>query len=131
MRLATPLAIAVLLAALLAGCGGSDDGGSESTASRAPQASDPSAPAGASASECMGGEWEAARLRATGISCSEGFALLESWQEKKGCTPAASGSRSACTIAGSYRCLAVVTDRGTSVSCAQPGRSVAFTVKRD
>ena len=38
-------------------------------------------------------------------------------------------SRWGCSI-DSYRCQGVVTDRGWSVSCSQPGRSVAFIVRR-
>ncbi|HSS42695.1 MAG TPA: hypothetical protein VLK37_09140 [Solirubrobacterales bacterium] len=37
-------------------------------------------------------------------------------------------SRWGCSI-DSYRCQAVVTDRGWSVSCSRPGRSVAFIVR--
>jgi len=37
-------------------------------------------------------------------------------------------SRWGCPI-GPYGCQAVVTDRGWSVSCSKPGRSVAFTVR--
>jgi hypothetical protein len=38
-------------------------------------------------------------------------------------------SRWGCSI-DSYRCQAVVTDRGWSVSCSEPGRSVAFLIRR-
>jgi len=38
-------------------------------------------------------------------------------------------SRWGCSIE-SYRCQGVVTDRGWSVSCSQPGRSVAFVIRR-
>lgn len=38
-------------------------------------------------------------------------------------------SRWGCSI-DSYRCQAVVTDRGWSVSCSRPGRSVAFILPR-
>jgi hypothetical protein len=38
-------------------------------------------------------------------------------------------SRWGCSI-DSYRCQGVVTDRGWSISCSQPGRSVSFVVRR-
>ncbi|HEX3041275.1 MAG TPA: hypothetical protein VHP56_04225 [Solirubrobacterales bacterium] len=38
-------------------------------------------------------------------------------------------SRWGCSI-DSYRCQAVVIDRGWSVTCSRPGRSVAFVVRR-
>lgn len=38
-------------------------------------------------------------------------------------------SRWGCSI-DSYRCQGVVTDRGWSISCSQPGRSVAFVIRR-
>lgn len=45
------------------------------------------------------------------------------------CERPAGASRWGCSI-DSYRCQAVVTDRGWSVSCSEPGRSVAFRVPR-
>jgi hypothetical protein len=45
------------------------------------------------------------------------------------CQRPAGASRWGCSI-DSYRCQAVVTDRGWSVSCSRPGRSVAFLVRR-
>lgn len=44
------------------------------------------------------------------------------------CKPPEGASRWGCSIA-SYRCQGVVTDRGWSVSCARPGRSIAFRVR--
>jgi hypothetical protein len=38
-------------------------------------------------------------------------------------------SRWGCSV-DPYRCQAVVTDRGWSVSCARPGRSVDFVIRR-
>jgi hypothetical protein len=38
-------------------------------------------------------------------------------------------SRWGCSV-DSYRCQGVVTDRGWSISCSVPGRSVAFLVPR-
>jgi hypothetical protein len=45
------------------------------------------------------------------------------------CKRPAGASRWGCSI-DSYRCQGVVTDRGWSISCSQPGRSVAFILRR-
>lgn len=44
------------------------------------------------------------------------------------CEPPKGASRWGCSV-GAYRCQGVVTDRGWSVSCAKPGRSIAFRVR--
>jgi hypothetical protein len=49
--------------------------------------------------------------------------------EEPGCRRPPGASRWGCSIP-SYRCQAVVTDRGWSVSCSRPGRSVAFVLRR-
>jgi hypothetical protein len=51
------------------------------------------------------------------------------WEHNSDCDRPAGASRWGCSI-GAYRCQAVVTDRGWSVSCSRPGRSVAFLVLR-
>lgn len=131
MRLAVPFAIFLIAAALVSGCGGSDGGGSEPATGAAPKAQGSSAPAGATAHECKGGAGAKARLRATGIPCSAALGLTKAWEQAKDCAPVSGASRSSCDIAGGYRCLSVVTDRGIAVSCARPGRSIAFTAKPD
>jgi hypothetical protein len=50
------------------------------------------------------------------------------WERNPGCKPPREASRWGCSV-GAYRCLGVVTDRGWSISCSKPGRSVAFTVR--
>jgi hypothetical protein len=102
MRLASTLAVLALAAALLFSCGGSSD----STATTPDRAGKPPAsakPAGT------------AKVRA-------------SWESSPSCKHPQGASRWGCSV-GSYRCQAVVTDRGWSVDCAKPGRSIAFTVK--
>lgn len=47
---------------------------------------------------------------------------------KPDCRPPRGASRWGCSV-GSYRCQGVVTGRGWSVSCAKPGRSIAFRVR--
>jgi hypothetical protein len=49
------------------------------------------------------------------------------WVESPSCRHPPGASRWGCSV-GPYRCQAVVTDRGWSVDCAKPGRSIAFTV---
>jgi hypothetical protein len=49
------------------------------------------------------------------------------WVESPNCRHPSGASRWGCSV-GPYRCQAVVTDRGWSVDCAKPGRSIAFTV---
>jgi hypothetical protein len=127
MRLAAPIAIAVLAAALLAGCGGSSDGGSSSSTEAPPSTS--TAPAGASAHSCPTAASGAEALRVTGISCGRAERVVVAWQRSGSCAPPAGASRSGCDAAG-YRCLSTVTDRGLAVSCSGPGRSIAFVAKR-
>jgi len=50
------------------------------------------------------------------------------WERTPACRHSQGASRWGCSV-GSYRCQGVVTDRGWSISCAKPGRSVAFTVR--
>jgi len=94
MRLATPIAILVLLAAL-AGCGSSE----ETTGTGADQP-----PAGSKAQ------------------------IQSAWERNSDCRRPPGASRWGCSVED-YRCQAVVTGRGWSVSCSKPGRSVAFTVR--
>jgi len=51
------------------------------------------------------------------------------WERDPDCRHPRGASRWACSV-GPYRCQGVVTDRGFSVDCAKPGRSIAFTVRR-
>lgn len=130
MRLASAIAI-VALAALLGGCGSSSESGSDSgSTSAAPKASGSGAPAGASAQACVLNVDGASGLRVTGISCGKGQKTAIAWQREASCRPAAGDSQAGCTVGG-YRCIATATDRGLAVSCARPGRSIAFTAKRD
>lgn len=101
MRLATTLACLALAAALLFGCGGSGD--STSTG-----------PHMGSGMPHMGSGVSMARMRS-------------SWMSSRACRHPHGASRWGCSV-GPYRCQAVVTDRGWSVDCAKPGRSIPFTV---
>ena len=127
MRRATPLVVLVLLAAI-SGCGGY---GSESSTTEGaqPKAGTSTAPAGAAARSCPAAGARAEALKATGAGCAEARRVMGAWLRNRSCVPPAGASRSGCPV-GSYRCLATATDRGWSVSCAQPGSSVAFRVRR-
>lgn len=50
------------------------------------------------------------------------------WEREPDCQRPGAASRWGCSV-GSYRCQAVVVDRGWSVSCSRPGESVAFLVR--
>ncbi|HEU5104344.1 MAG TPA: hypothetical protein VFU11_00740 [Solirubrobacterales bacterium] len=94
MRLATPIAILVLLAAL-AGCGSSE---------------------------------ETTETGPTGRPTETRPELRAAFLRDPGCRRPPGASRWACSV-GAFRCQGVVTDRGYSISCSKPGRSVAFTVR--
>jgi hypothetical protein len=129
MRLAVPLAIAALTAALLAGCGGSSSsGGSTQTGSTAP-AGPSSGPVGASARGCDTGAVDVEALRAVGVSCGPARQVMLGWRRDDSCSSPSGASRTSCTI-GSYRCLGARADRGIAVACSRPGESIAFIAKR-
>ncbi len=125
----------VLAAALLAGCGGSSStsstsGGSTSGAgaAKAKGSSTGTAPAGASAKACALDAAGTAGLRVTGVSCGKGQKVVLAWRRGPGCELAAGASRGGCKASG-YTCEMTATERGVAVSCARPGRSIAFTAK--
>jgi hypothetical protein len=69
----------------------------------------------------------------TSRSVHEGAPALEvrsAWERDPDCRHPRGASRWGCSV-GPYRCQGVVTGRGWSISCAKPGRSIAFIVRRD
>ncbi|MGE5407022.1 MAG: hypothetical protein ACM3NV_00265 [Syntrophothermus sp.] len=135
MRPTAATAIAVLAAGLaLAACGGSSSSGAgEGAGSTSPKANGSStgvgsAPAGASARACPIAVAGGSGLRVTGVSCAVGQRVALAWRRDPSCRPAAGASRGGCRVGG-YLCLATATGRGLAVSCARPGRAIAFTVK--
>ena len=54
--------------------------------------------------------------------------VRSAWERNESCRRPPGASRWGCSV-GSYRCQAVVTGRGWSVSCAKPGDSIAFRVQ--
>jgi len=128
MRLATPLAVLALAAGLLVGCGGYSSEGTD-TGSGSSGAQTSTAPVGASVHACPLDVAGTQGLRATGVSCGEAQRVALAWRGGSSCTAAPGASHSACSVHG-YRCIGTATDRGLAVSCARPGRAVAFTVRR-
>jgi hypothetical protein len=114
LRPVVPIVLVVLV--VLAGCG--DSSSKDETRAPAP-------PIGASARSCETHTVDAEGLRATGVACGQARAVMYGWQRTRSCASPAGASRGSCT-ALSYRCLTTKTDRGVAVSCARPGRSIAF-----
>ena len=134
MRIAWPIAIvsavlAIAVAVTAAGCGSSSDettGASETTAP--PPASTSTTPAqeapvGVRAKSCSTGS--SGEVRVTGVSCELGRSLVAGWYKNNACSAPQGASRLSCRL-GKFICLGAVTDRGVAVTCAAPGRSVAF-----
>lgn len=134
-RLAAPLVAAALLAALVAGCGGSSietDGSRTGTVTSVvpiPGKGNSGPSIGASARSCDAYSTDAGALRATSISCSQARQVIYGWQRERSCAAPAGASRSSC-LTRSYRCQATRTDRGVAVSCARKGQSIAFIARR-
>jgi hypothetical protein len=132
------LTLGIVVALLVAGCGGGSEGGSNSTAPSeggatveggAPKkATAPNVPAGSKVIACKEGETEAKQLRATAIDCGTARATMRQWQRSHACTLGKSASRSSCSL-GTFRCQAARVDAGAAVSCAHPGGDVAWIAK--
>lgn len=129
MRRLAPLAALALATALLVGCGGSSPDEAGTGGGAQPHGSASPTPAGATARHCRSGKAGVTGLTATGTTCTEARHLMLGWTHSSACRPAEGASRAGCP-ALSYRCLATATDRGWSVGCAKPGRSIAFTARR-
>jgi hypothetical protein len=125
MRLAVPLAIVALAAASLVGCG--SNSGSEPPTSGQRNAA-PNTPAGATARSCIFGADRVAGLRVASVSCGKGRRVALDWQGAGACQVPAGASRAGCSV-GPYRCSAMRVGRGIAVSCAMPGRTVAFIAR--
>jgi hypothetical protein len=129
LRLTIPIALLACLALPLAGCGSSSEGTGTTPTSEPPASTSTApgqeAPAGASTTTCAGGT-SSGEIYVTGISCKLGRELVAGWYKDSACPPAKGASRTSCKL-GKFTCLGAVTDRGVAVSCARPGRSVAFT----
>jgi hypothetical protein len=121
-------ALAIVVAMTAAGCGSSDEttGASETTAPPASTSTTPGqeAPIGVRAKAC-GGNGSSGEVRVTGVSCELGRSLVAGWYKDGDCSAAEGASRTSCRL-GRFICLGAVTDRGVAVTCAAPGRSVAF-----
>jgi hypothetical protein len=77
-------------------------------------------------SGCGGSGEEVTR---SGTATENPAAVIQAkWEHSLDCQRPAGASRWGCSV-GSYRCQAVVVDRGWSVSCARPGESISFLVR--
>jgi hypothetical protein len=122
----------VLAALLVAGCGSGGSTGTTAGQETAPAGAStaPEAPTGVTARACRNhAEGSALPLRVTGVGCAKGASIAAAWHSNSKCAPAAGQSRSACSVEG-FRCLTAVAGQGLAVTCARPGRSVAFIVER-
>jgi hypothetical protein len=128
VRLATPLAVLALAAALLGGCGSS--GEEISTGPTVPpKTNGAEAPIGASTQSCILNLGGVDGLRANGVSCGKAQKVALSWRRNAACSADPNASRSSCTV-DRYRCLATRTGHGLAVSCSRPKQAIAFTVER-
>lgn len=124
--LAAMTTVALLAAALaLAGCGSSGDttttsgggGGGASTSN---------APIGASVKSCPN-NISPEPARAAGASCAEARSTVTTWVRTRSCMATVGASRSSCSV-GRFHCLSTTTGKGVAVSCAEPGRSISFSI---
>ena len=121
MRLALPLTIAALLAALLAGCGGDSSTSSGTSGEDAPApAQAQSVPPGAASHAC--GDQ---RLRVSAVPCDEAKAVLAAWRKAPACRIQGEASHASCKVRG-YLCIAARQGKEAAVSCARPGHSILF-----
>lgn len=120
--LGTSVLTVVLVAILASGCGsGTESSGEGSTRTTAPH--------GATVLACAGAPAGIEALRVSGVDCTTGRDIVSIWTAKNSCSTPAGSARTSCT-ASAYRCLGITTERGLVVSCARPGRSISFVLKR-
>jgi hypothetical protein len=115
--------VLALLAILASGCGSSGTGSpGEGSTKTVP-------PPGAAVRDCAGASASVKELRVSDVGCATGRDVVAGWTAKNACAPPAGASRTSCTV-GDYRCLGTATERDLAVSCARPGHSISFVVRR-
>ena len=121
-------ALAIVVAVITAGCGSSSDettgAGGTTSSPAATSTTGQEAPVGVRAKSC-GGTGSSGEVRVTGVSCELGRSLVAGWYKDSACSAPKGASRTSCRL-GKFTCLGAVTGRGIAVTCAGPGRSVAF-----
>jgi hypothetical protein len=119
--------LAIAVATTAAGCGSSDE--SETSAPPASSSTTPGqeAPIGVRAKSCDG-TGSSGDVRVTGVSCELGRSLVAGWHRNGACSGREGASRLSCRL-GRFICIGAITDRGVAVTCAAPGRSVAFLAR--
>jgi hypothetical protein len=121
----TILLAVLAVAGAAAGCGSSPDETTGPPASTSTTREKQEAPIGARAERCGGDTAAGGEVRVTGASCKLGRELVAGWYKDSACSAPKGASRTSCKL-GKFTCLGAVTDRGVAVTCAAPGRSVAF-----
>lgn len=139
MRLLSASIAAVALLAAAIGCGSSQGGetatqgqSGTTTQTRSGEgagSSVPTAPAGAAARSCTPSEAGVSGLRVSGTDCAAGRAIAAAWSAQSSCWSPRGASRHSCRIEG-WLCGSAAAGSGEAVSCARPGRSVAFLARR-
>jgi hypothetical protein len=119
----TILLLALALAVAAAGCGSSSDETTGTTSTTLEKKQE--APVSVRADRCGEGATAGGEVRVTGVSCELGRSLVAGWYKDGACSAPQGASRTSCRL-GEFICLGAVTDRGVAVTCAAPGRSVAF-----
>jgi hypothetical protein len=132
MRILAPTLAVIAIALVVAGCGSSSDNTTDSnppaSSSTAPAGEE--APAGARANVCRSSAASGGELRVTGVSCEMARPIAAGWFKDSACAGSPGASRTSCRL-GAFTCLGAATDRGIAVTCAAPGRSIAFVAKPD
>jgi hypothetical protein len=119
------LVLSFATAVATTGCGSSSDETTGPPASTSTTREKREAPIGVRAERCGGGTASGGEVRVTGVSCELGRSLVAGWYKDSACSAPKGASRTSCRL-GRFTCLGAVTDRGVAVTCAAPGRSVAF-----
>jgi hypothetical protein len=128
-NIAALAALAIVGAMAASGCGSSADETTGASETAAPPASTSTtrgqeAPVGVRAPSCNA-TGSSGEVRVTGVSCELGRSLVAGWYKDGDCSATEGASRMHCRL-GRFVCLGAATDRGIAVTCAAPGRSVAF-----
>ncbi len=120
------IVLVAVMAIAPAGCGGdSDDGTTETRPAVEPAPAVPEADRPPKVTTCRVEGVRKGRLISSNVGCTAARAVATQWLDDGSCAPPAGESRSSCTIDG-FRCLAVATGQGTSVSCSRSQRAIGF-----
>ncbi len=122
------LACCLAIAMAVSACSSSSDGTEGGATGAASESGGGGAPAGVRARSC-GSVSGAGQVRVTGVGCALGRQLVAGWHKDPMCFSPTGASRTSCRL-GDFTCLGATTDAGIAVTCAAPGRSVAFVAQK-